>query len=238
MLFRSTEKFQGRPEVSADTLKAWRELRKPAEEAAERKRRADQQALEQRKNEEASLVKAWMVEATEILLPRSEAELEKLKKTGEQFLADGVGNENKIRDVLFALSQVSGKEKGEPLPDLSKLDEVQPALVPDDLLIWLATGIFLASLFGLLAGTSFLTTGLTRLREGALLGGFLYGTIGAVVFYVLFLVWWSPPPPGIAWESEASPKIKQMALFAKNRVKPVYFFPEQEFEVKIGRAHV
>jgi len=226
-----TEEFQGRPEVSADTLQRWRELRKPAEEALERKRRADQQALETRKSEEAALVKAWMSEASEISRPRSEAELDKLKQAGEKFLTAGVGNENKIRDLLFALSQVSGKEKGEPLPELSKLDEIQATVAPDDLLVWLATGIFLVSLFGLLAATSFVTTGLTRLREGALLGGFLYGGVGLGIFYGLFLVWWSQSPQGVAWESEASPQFKQMALFAKNRVKPVYFFPEQEFEL-------
>ena len=225
------DEFRGRPETSPETLQRWRDLRKPAEEAQERKRQEEAQGRAKKQAEDQARVKAWLAEVADLQKARGEEELAGLKQTGESFLREKIGDETKVRDALFMISQVSSKEKGESLPELSKLDEVLPTLVPDDLLVWISAGILVVSLFGLLAGTSFTSSGLSRFREGALLGGILFGGAGLAVLGGLLMVWWPAEPTGIVFSPDLSPKMRQAVLFSKNRVKPTYFLPEAEFEV-------
>lgn len=225
------EDLRNRPEASAETLQRWRDLRKPAEEALQRKQQEEAQIRAKKQTEGQARVKAWLAEVADLQKARDEQELAELKRAGELFLKEKIGEESKVRDGLFMISQVSSKEKRDPLPELSKLEDIQPALVPDDLLIWVSAGILLLSLFGLMAGTSFTSNGLSRFREGALLGGILFGGAGVAILGGLLMVWWPAEPAGTALAPDLSPKMQQAVLFAKNRVKPAYFLPETEFEV-------
>jgi hypothetical protein len=142
-----------------------------------------------------------------------------------------VGDERKVREGLTLLAQVVGKEKGGPLPDLVKLNEVQPKLVADDLLVWVVVGILAISFFGLLIGLSFTSSGLTRMREGAILGGIVFGGVGIATLAGLAAIWWpvggKSEPIGLT----VSPEMTQVVTFAKNSIKPVYFLPSMEFRV-------
>jgi hypothetical protein len=73
--------------------------------------------------------------------PRSEIDLAAIREQGQKFLDFKVGDERKVREGLALLAQVVGKEKGGPLPDLAKLNDIQPKLVADDLLVWVVVGL-------------------------------------------------------------------------------------------------
>jgi hypothetical protein len=220
-----------RPEASIETLQKWKDLRKPAEEADARRRAEEKKAEDDRINHETEKVSQWVAEASDFQKARSEEEIKKLREQGEQFLELKVGDELKIRDVLALLSQVVGKEKGGPLPDLAKLNEIQPRLLPDDLLVWTAVGILILSFFCLLIGLSFTLNGLTRLREGAVLGGIVYGLVGLTALTALASIWWSSGEEGKPVAISVSPAMEKVILFAKNGIKPVYFLPSTEIQV-------
>ena len=220
-----------RPEASIETLQKWRDLRKPAEEAEARRRTEEKKAEDDRIKLETEKVNQWIAEASDFRKPRDEIELNKLREQGQQFLELKAGDEHKVRDVLALLSQVVGKERGGPLPDLAKLNEIQPKLLPDDLLVWTAVGILILSFFGLLIGLSFASNGLTRLREGAVVGGIVYGGVGVAVLGALAAIWWSSSGEGMPMVISVSPVMEKVTLFAKNSIKPTYFLPSTEFQV-------
>jgi hypothetical protein len=126
---------------------------------------------------------------------------------------------------------VVGKEKGGPLPDLAKLNEVQPKLVADDLLVWVVVGILALSFFGLLIGLSFTSSGLTRIREGAILGGIVFGGLGLATLAGLALIWWPVGGQGDPVGLTVSPEMGRVVTYAKNSVRPVYFLPSMDFRV-------
>jgi len=220
-----------RSEASTETLQKWRDLRKPAEEAEARRLAEEKKAEDNRIKLEVEKISQWIAEASDFQKPRDEIELNKLREQGQQFLDLKVGDELKIRDVLALLSQVVGKEKGGPLPDLEKLNEIQPKLHPDDLLVWTAVGILILSFFGLLIGLSFASNGLTRIKEGAVLGGIVYGGVGTVVLCALASIWWSSGGEGQPMAVSSSPVMEKVVLYGKNSLKPAYFLPATEFQV-------
>ena len=220
-----------RPEASTETLQKWKDLRKPAEEAEARRLAEEKKAEDNRIKLEVEKISQWIAEASDFQKPRDEIELNKLREQGQQFLDLKVGDELKIRDVLALLSQVVGKEKGGPLPDLQKLNEIQPKLLPDDLLVWTAVGILALSFFGLLIGLSFASNGLSRIKEGAVLGGIVYGLVGTVVLCALASIWWSSGGEGQPMAVSSSPVMEKVALYGKNSLKPAYFLPATEFQV-------
>jgi hypothetical protein len=220
-----------RPEASTETLQKWKDLRKPAEEAEARRLAEEKKAEDNRIKLEVEKISQWIAEASDFQKPRDEIELNKLREQGQQFLDLKVGDELKIRDVLALLSQVVGKEKGGPLPDLQKLNEIQPKLLPDDLLVWTAVGILVLSFFGLLIGLSFASNGLSRIKEGAVLGGIVYGVVGTVVLFALASIWWSSGGEGQPMAVSSSPVMEKVALYGKNSLKPAYFLPATEFQV-------
>ena len=220
-----------RPEASIETLQKWKDLRKPAEEAEARRRAEEKKADDDRMKLEIVKVNQWLAEASDFQKARSEQEIKELREQGEQFLELKVGDELKIRDVLALLSQVVGKEKGGPLPDLAKLNEIQPRLLPNDLLVWTAVGILILSFFCLLIGLSFTLNGLTRLREGAVLGGIVYGLVGLTALTALASIWWSSGEEGKPVAISVSPAMEKVTLFAKNSIKPAYFLPSTEIQV-------
>jgi hypothetical protein len=212
-------------------LQKWKDLRRPAEEAEAKVKQEELRAEAERLKQEESKANEWLKNASDFQKPRGEGEIEKLREQGEQFLELKVGDELKIRDVLALLSQVVGKEKGGPLPDLVKINEIQPRLIPDDLLVWVTVGILIISFFGLLIGLSFTSNALTRIREGALLGGLLFGVVGLSVLGALAAIWWPVGGEGEPLAISVSPDMERVTLFAKNSIRPVYFLPSSDFQV-------
>ena len=179
-----------RPETSAETLQKWKDLRKPAEEADERRGNQEKKGQEEKLKQEEAKVNDWMRDVADFQKPRSEIDLAALREQGQKFLDLKVGDDHKVRDGLALLAQVVDKEKGEPLPDLVKLNEVQPKLVVDDWLVWVVVGVLAISFFGLLIGLSFTSSGLTRIREGAIFGGLVSGVGGIAILAGLAAIWW------------------------------------------------
>ena len=228
-----------RPEASTETLQKWKDLKKPAEEADKKRKQeeaeaAAQKAVDEKKAAEEKVkaeldrLTSWLKEAADFQKPRSEEELEKLRFEGMSFLQNKTGDSVKVYDYLAFLSQVLPKEKGGPLPDLAKLSEVQPKIVPDDLLVWVTAGILIVSFFGLLMGLSFTSSGVTRLREGAVLGGVVFAGLGLAILAGLAAIWWPISGGGESISFAVSPTLERTITFAKNSVKPVYYLPGSE----------
>ncbi|MFA9196782.1 MAG: hypothetical protein ACEQSM_04125 [Aliarcobacter sp.] len=228
-----------KPEASSETLQKWKDLKKPAEEADKKRKQQEeeavaQKAIEEKKaaevkvKEELDRLTSWLKEAGDFQKPRSEEELEKLRVEGQSFLRNKTGDSGKVYDSLAVLSQVLPKEKGGPLPELTKLSEVQGKLVPDDLLVWATAGILIVSFFGLLMGLSFTSSGVTRLREGAVLGGVVFGGFGLAILGGLAAIWWPISGGGESIPFAVSPTLERTIIFAKNSIKPVYYLPSSE----------
>ena len=220
-----------RPEGSAETLQKWKDLRKPAEEAEARRREEEKKTQEEKLKQEEAKINEWLKDVADFQKPRSESDLAAIREQGQKFLDFKIGDEQKVRDGLTLLAQVVGKEKGGPLPDLVKLNEIQPKLVADDLLVWVVVGVLAISFFGLLIGLSFTSSGLTRIREGAILGGIVFGGLGIAILTGLAAIWWPVGGEGEPNGLTVSPEMERVVTFAKNSVKPVYFLPSIEFRV-------
>jgi len=220
-----------KPEASIETLQKWKDLRKPAEEADTKRREEEKRAQEEKLKQEEAKINEWMKDVADFQKPRSEIDLAAIREQGQRFLDLKIGDERKVREGLALLAQVVGKEKGGPLPDLVKLNEVQPKLVADDLLVWVVVGVLAISFFGLLIGLSFTSSGLTRIREGAILGGIVFGGLGVAILAGLALIWWPVGGEGDPVGLTVSPEMERVVTFAKNSVKSVYFLPRIEFRV-------
>jgi len=220
-----------RPEASAEILQKWKDLRKPAEETDAKRREEEKRAQQEKLKQEEGKINDWMKDVADFQKPRNEADLAQIREQGQKFLDLKIGDERKVRDGLALLAQVVGKEKGGPLPDLVKLNEIQPKLVADDLLVWVAVGVLAISFFGLLIGFSFTSSGLTRFREGAIFGGIVFGGVGIAVLVGIATIWWPVGGEGEPVGLTISPEMERVVTFAKNSVKPVYFFPRMEFRV-------
>jgi len=220
-----------RPEASTETLQKWKDLRKPAEKADAKRREEDRKAQEEKLKQEEAKINEWMKDVADFQKPRSEIDLVAIREQGQKFLDLKFGDERKVREGLALLAQVVGKEKGGPLPDLVKLNEIQPKLVADDLLVWVVVGVLAISFFGLLIGLSFTSSGLTRIREGAILGGIVFGGLGVAILAGLALIWWPVGGEGDPVGLTVSPEMERVVTYAKNSVKPVYFLPSMEFRV-------
>jgi len=220
-----------RPEASAETLQKWKDLRKPAEEADAKRREEEKRVQEEKIKQEEAKINDWMKDAADFQKPRSETDLATIREQGQKFLDLKIGDERKVREGLALLAQVVGKEKGGPLPDLVKLNEIQPKLVADDLLVWVVVGVLAISFFGLLIGLSFTLSGLTRIREGAILGGIVFGVLGIALLAGLAAIWLPVGGEGEPVGLTVSPEMERVVTFAKNSVKPVYFLPSMEFRV-------
>ena len=231
MLESLPEDLKQRPEASIETLQKWKDLRKPAEEADAKRREEEKRAQEENLKQEEAKINEWMKDVADFQKPRSEIDLAAIREQGQKFLDLKVGDERKVREGLALLAQVVGKEKGGPLPDLVKLNEVQSKLVADDLLVWVVVGVLAISFFGLLIGLSFTSSGLTRIREGAILGGIVFGGLGIAILAGLAAIWWPVGGEGEPIGLTVSPEMERVVTFAKNSVKPVYFLPSIEFRV-------
>ena len=220
-----------RSEASTEILQKWKDLRKPAEEADAKRREEEKRAQQEKLKQEESKINDWMKDVADFQKPRSEADLAQIREQGQKFLDFKIGDERKVRDGLALLAQVVGKEKGGPLPDLLKLNEIQPKLIADDFLVWVAVGVLAISFFGLLIGFSFTSSGVTRFREGAMIGGIVFGGVGIAVLAGIAAIWWPVRGEGEPVGLSVSPEMERVVTFAKNSVKPVYFFPKMEFKV-------
>ncbi len=226
-----------RSEASAEVLQKWRDLKRQLEEVEIKRKKEEEDVLarraaeekiaaEERAKKDLGILAIWLNEASDFQKPRSEEELEKLRDEGQSLLKKKMGDSAKVYDCLAVLSQVLPAEKGGPLPELAKLGEVQPKLVPDDILVWATAGILIASFFGLLIGFSFTSSGVTRLREGAFLGGLVFGGLGLAILAGLGGIWWPVSRDGESISFDISPTLERTILFAKNGIKPAYYLPK------------
>jgi len=219
--------------VESTWMQDWEKLKqrlveiKSQQEEKERRNKEAQEA--ETKANLAKEVQDWVVQASDFRASRPEKELTELKQKGEALARKSPEQMEVILQALAVLSQVQPKEKGEPLPELSKLNEVQPRLIPDDLLGWLAGGVLILFSFGLLLGLAFLSSSLTRFKEGALLVGIVFGIVALGLLGVLVWTWLPAQVIGEAVPSRADPKMEELGIYLKNRAKPVYYFPAKQF---------
>lgn len=176
----------------------------------------------------------WLGQAANFRLPRTEKELKALREEGEALARSNSEFREAILDVLAALSQVQAKEKGEPLPNLSKLNEVQPRLLPDAFIGWLTGGIFVLSFFGLLFAFILISKSLSLIKQRAFLGGLSCGLMGLCLSGLLIWTWIPAPVDGQLILSRVDSKMEELAIYLKNRAKPVYYFPAKEFSFSAG----
>jgi len=196
----------------------------------EEKERKQKEAKEsQTKTALAREVQAWRALVDDLLTPRTEKELMDLKQSGLTLARKSPEAREAIFEALAMLSQVQPKEKGEPLPELRKLNEVQPRLIPDDLLGWLTGGVLILSFFGLLFGLAFLSSSQTRFMEGAWLGGVVFGLVGLGLLGLLIWTWLPAAVSGQSIPARNDPKMEELGMYLKNRAKPVYYFPAKQF---------
>lgn len=209
-------------------LQDLRNLRDRVAQTEKQKEEQERQIREARSEKE---LRDWMTQASELRKPRTEKELNELRRSGETLAQANPARMDAILEVLAALSQVQPKEKGEALPELGKEGELQLRLVPDDFLVWLVGGIFLISFFALLFGLAFLSSSLTRFKEGALLGGVVFGILAFVLLGLLIWTWLPLRMAGQPENPRSDPKMAELGIYLRNRVKPVYYFPSKTFSV-------
>ena len=230
---RATPDLLQKAGVGSTGMRDWEELKqrlletKTQQEQVERRNREAKEA--EAKANLTKEVEDWVAQASDLQASRLEKELTELRQEGEALARKSPEQIDVILQVLAALSQVQPKEKGEPLPELSKLNEVQPKLIPDDLLGWLAGGIIILSFFGLLFGLAFLSSSLTRFKEGALLGGIVFGVVAAGILGVLLWTWLPAQVTGEVVLPRVDPKMEELGIYLKNRARPVYYFPAKGF---------
>ena len=98
-----------RPEASTDNLQKWKDLRKPAEEAAAKLRQEEERALAQKAIDEKKAIEEkskielarlelWLRDAEDFQKPRTEEELENLRSEGQKYLASKTGDSVKVYD--------------------------------------------------------------------------------------------------------------------------------------------
>ncbi|NCY22277.1 hypothetical protein EBX31_10030 [bacterium] len=237
-----------RASMDITPIQEWKQFRdrlleeKKQKEATDRKEKEAKEA-EDRKQQAANEAKAkanlkkeiqeWLLQAGEFRMSRTEKELTELKNKGESLARKSPEQMDVILEALAVLSQAQPKEKGEPLPDLQKLNEVQPRLVPDDLLGWLTGGVLILSFFGLLFGLAFLSSSLTRFKEGALLGGIVFGAAALGLLGILILTWIPAQVTEHRIDPRMDPKMEELSSYLKNKAKPVYYFPAKEFSFPV-----
>jgi hypothetical protein len=66
------------------------------------------------------------------------------------------------------------------------------------------------------------------LREGAVLGGVVFGGLGLVILAGLAAMWWPMGGDGENISFAISPALEKTITFAKNSIKPVYYLPSSE----------
>ena len=235
MLESLPTELKQRPEASTETLHKWKDLKKPAEQAEVKRRQEEtteeKKAAEEKAKTELDRLNSWLKEAADFQKPRSEEELDEMKSEGQELLTQKIGDSGRVYDYLAVMSQVVPKEKGGPLPDLVKINEVQPKLVPDDLMVWLTAGVLGISFLGLLMGLSFTSSGVTRVREGAILGGLVFGGLGLAILGGILAIWWPISGTGESISFAVAPNMERAILLSKNSVKPIYYFPSLESSV-------
>lgn len=234
---RSTPDLLQKAGVGSTGMQDWQKLKqrlleiKNQQEETERRNKEAQDA--ETKANLTKEVQDWVAQASDFRASRPEKELTEIKQKGETLARKSPEQMDVILQALAVLSQVQPKEKGEPLPELSKLNEVQPKLIPDDLLGWLAGGVFILSFFGLLFGLAFLSSSLTRFKEGALLGGIVFGVVAMGFLGVLIWTWLPARVTGEPVTPRTYPKMEELGIYLKNRAKPVYYFPAKEFSFSV-----
>jgi len=225
-----------RPEASPGVLEKWRGYLPVAAEK-------ETQRAEQKKKEEAELGKSgaakvagWVADWSDFRKSRTAEEIRDLRTRGEALRKAAPSEEATVEEGLAFLAQWQARPGASPLPDLEKLEGVAGAMEPEDLLAWTGAGILVASFFGLLIGLSFVSSGLTRFKDGAWLGGLVFLPIGLAVLGALGAVWWPVAGAGKEVEPALSPALERLVFAAKNSAQPVFFFPSVSVEAECGET--
>ena len=216
--------------LGAVDLSEWEKIKERLDEA---KKRQDEQSQKDKEASSKKEVESWLGQAGELRTPRTGNELADLKQAGEALARKNPEQMDVILEVLAALSQVQSKEKGEPLPDLVKLNENRSQMAPDDFMGWLTGGVLILSFFGLLFGLGFLSSSATRFKEGALLGGIGFAVLGLGLLGLLVWTWLPAGVEGQKIPPRVDPKMEELGLYLKNRAKPVYYFPQRQFSFSL-----
>jgi hypothetical protein len=216
--------------LESTQIQEWEKFRDRTQEI---KKQKEESKRKERETNATKEFQDWLAQAGELRVSRTEKELKELRQVGEAVARKHPGQTEAIFEALAGLSQVQPKEKGEPLPELSRLNEVQPRLMPDDLQGWLAGGVLTLSFFGLLFGLAFLSSSLTRFKEGALFAGIVFGLVALSLLGGLIWTWLSVPVTGQITTPQVGPKMEELGIYLKNRTKPVYFFPKKQFSFSV-----
>ena len=217
--------LRDRPEASAEVLEKWRALLPvAAEKDVQRAEREKQQKVERKRADEAE-VSVWVAEWSDFRKSRTADEIQVLRARGQVLLQKVPGEQRTVEEGLAFLAQWQARPGASPLVELEKLASVNASMKPEDLLAWTGAGVWGASFFGLLIGLGFVSSGLTRFKEGAWLGGLVFLPMGLAVLGGLGMVWWPMEGTGKEVVPALSPGMERLGLAAKNSVQPSFFFP-------------
>ena len=230
LLERTSEDLKSKAEITPRIMVRWDQVLKESKAREEKLALEDKRINEAREKEEKEKrgedTAAWLKEAKDFMKPRTEGEISVLMRKGGDLKK---GSSGEIEEYLAVLSQVLPKEKGGPLPDLQKLSEIQPEILSDDMLIWFAGGVYLVSLFLLLFGLSYLSNTFVYIQSKFWVRAIMYGLLAPLFFVALYYLWWPPGGLGQKIEPSESESFKELDVFVKNQLKPVYYFPPREF---------
>jgi len=230
LLERTSEDLKSKAEITPRIMVRWDQVLKESKAREEKLALEDKRINEAREKEEKEKrgedTAAWLKEAKDFMKPRTEGEISVLMRKGGDLKK---GSSGEIEEYLAVLSQVLPKEKGGPLPDLQKLSEIQPEILSDDMLIWFAGGVYLVSLFLLLFGLSYLSNTFVYIQSKFWVRAIMHGLLAPLFFVALYYLWWPPGGLGQKIEPSESESFKELDVFVKNQLKPVYYFPPREF---------
>ena len=230
LLERTPEELKAKAEITPRIMVQWDQVLKESRAREEKLALEEKMSNEVRKKKEEEKrneeTMAWLKEAKDFMKPRTEGEISDLMRKGGDLKK---GSSGEVEEYLAVLSQLLPKEKGGPLPDLQKLSELQPEILPDDMLIWFAGGVYLVSLFLLLFGLSYLSNTFVYIQSKVWVRAIMYGLLAPLFFVALYYLWWPPGGLGQKIEPSESESFKELDVFVKNQLKPVYYFPKKEF---------
>jgi len=223
--------WRERPEAAPEMLEKWRAmLPKAAEKDVERAEK-EKEEEEQKKEADAAEVAGWVADWSDFRKSRTSEEIRKLRVQGEELRKTAPREAERVEEGMVFLAQWQARPGASPLADLEKLESIQAAMEPEDLLAWTGGGLLGVSFFALLMGLSFVSSGLTRFKDGAWLGGIVFLPMGLALLGGLGAVWWPGGGAGNEVEPGLSAGMERLVLAAKNSVQPIGYFPSFAEEV-------
>ena len=223
--------WRERPEAAPEMLEKWRALLPKAAEKDVERAEKEKELEEQKKQADAAEVASWVADWSDFRKSRTSEEIRKLRVQGEELRKTAPREAERVEEGMAFLAQWQARPGASPVADLEKLESIQAAMEPEDLLAWTGGGLLVTSFFGLLMGLSFVSSGLTKFKDGAWLGGIVFLPMGLAVLGALGAVWWPVAGAGKEVEPGLSAGMERLVLAAKNSVQPIGYFPSFAEEV-------